>query len=160
MYTSNCQTCGNKISVLYQSKIRLFCNKSCAGIANTKGQFKKGYISWNKGLRGYNSGEKHWHWKGGVTPINRMIRTSSDYMEWRIKVLRRDNFTCTMCGVKNGMGRKVVFHIDHIKPFATHPELRLDINNGRTLCKDCHKLTDSFGVKNINQNYVNIHGAA
>jgi 5-methylcytosine-specific restriction endonuclease McrA len=36
-------------------------------------------------------------------------------------------------------------HADHIKPFASHPELRLSLNNGRTLCRRCHLETDTFG---------------
>jgi predicted restriction endonuclease len=27
----------------------------------------------------------------------------------------------------------------HIKPFATHFEMRFDVDNGMTLCKACHK---------------------
>ena len=30
---------------------------------------------------------------------------------------------------------------DHIKPWAYYPELRYDINNGRTLCVEHHRLT-------------------
>lgn len=36
------------------------------------------------------------------------------------------------------------------KDFALHPELRLDINNGRTLCKSCHKKTENYGFKKSN----------
>jgi hypothetical protein len=28
-------------------------------------KFTKGYTPWNKGKSGYNSGEKHYHWRGG-----------------------------------------------------------------------------------------------
>lgn len=28
-------------------------------------KFKKGFTPWNKGLAGYNSGNKHYHWQGG-----------------------------------------------------------------------------------------------
>lgn len=34
-----------------------------------------------------------------------------------------------------------------IKPVRTNPELILDVNNGRTLCKPCHIKTDSYGGK-------------
>jgi hypothetical protein len=79
-------------------------------------------------------------WKGGITPINRVIRTSKLYKLWRQMVFQRDNFTCVWCGAKD-----VYLNADHIKPFAYFPELRFYINNGRTLCVPCHKKTDTYG---------------
>ena len=43
--------------------------------------------------------------------------------------------------------KKVYLYSDHIKPFAYFPELRLDIDNGWTLCEDCHKETETYGVR-------------
>ncbi|HAR0336044.1 TPA: HNH endonuclease, partial [Enterococcus faecium] len=31
-----------------------------------------------------------------------------------------------------------ILEVDHIKELEYHPDLALDINNLRTLCKDCH----------------------
>lgn len=83
-------------------------------------------------------------WKGGITPQTKKIRTSLEYRMWRESVFRRDNFTCIWCGVKSGCGKTVILHADHIKPFAYFPELRFAIDNGRTLCIDCHKKTDNY----------------
>lgn len=113
-------------------------------------------MGWNKGLKGIyhhsletklkmsnsRKGSKCHFWKGGVTPINQQIRTSKEYKDWRLKVFKRDNFTCQECG-----SRGVTLNADHIKPFAYFPELRLVIENGKTLCKDCHKKTDTYGSK-------------
>ena len=87
-------------------------------------------------------GEKSPHWKGGITSINHKIRTSPEYADWRLKVFERDNYTCVECG-----SRGVTLHADHIKPFAYYPELRLVIENGRTLCVPCHKKTDTYSGK-------------
>jgi len=87
-------------------------------------------------------GSKNPNWKGGVTPKNTAIRQSTEYKDWRIKVFQRDNYTCQECG-----SRGVTLHADHIKPFAYYPELRLVIENGRTLCVPCHQETETYGWK-------------
>src|SRR3989304_6576359 len=78
-------------------------------------------------------GSKHWNWKGGITSINNRIRHSIEYRLWREAVFARDNWTCVLCGCRGGELRA-----DHIKMFAFHTELRLAIDNGRTLCFECN----------------------
>ena len=92
-------------------------------------------------------GKDHHNWKGGITKINHAIRTSLEYKLWRTAVFQRDNYTCIWCGDRNGNGKTVILHADHIKPFAYFPELRVALDNGRTLCIECHKTTDSFFKK-------------
>lgn len=106
--------------------------------------FKKGHIPPNKGkpllkLRG----ENHWNWKGGKgnKENRRFIMSTLEYKLWRTAVFERDNYTCVWCGLKGYL------HADHIKPWALYPELRFAIDNGRTLCRECHYKTDTFGNK-------------
>lgn len=87
-------------------------------------------------------GEKCHLWRGGITIINKAIRSSFEYRLWRESVFKRDNYTCKFCGQRGNR-----LHADHIKPFAYFPELRFDLNNGRTLCKECHKTTDTYGFR-------------
>lgn len=107
-------------------------------------RFKKGHkpLTSGKNLIGLQTGESHWNWKGGVTPINEKIRKSMEYRLWRTAVFERDNYTCVWCGEKG-----IYLHADHIKPFAYFPELRFAIDNGRTLCKECHQTTETYGAK-------------
>ena len=93
---------------------------------------------------GTQKGEKNGMWKGGITAWYQIIRTSSAYKEWRNKVYKRDNYRCVICDTP-GSGKNL--NADHIKPFAYYPELRFDVNNGRTLCIDCHKQTDTYAGK-------------
>lgn len=135
--------------------------------------FKKGYTPWNKNTscrvnkicicgktfrvlpadirrgRGNfcskpcaHSKERNKAWKGGVTPLNSLIRKSSRMREWRKTVFERDNYTCQGCGQ---VGSEL--QVDHIKSFADYPELRFDIDNGRTLCKPCHLKTPTWGFR-------------
>lgn len=105
--------------------------------SNSPTKFKKGQIAPNKGKKlSKITGENHWNWKGGLTPLNHKIRCSLEYKLWRTAVFERDGYTCVWCGKVGGD-----LNADHIKPFAHYPELRLAIDNGRTLCVSCHRTT-------------------
>jgi len=114
------------------------------------GSFKKGHkpniTSFKKGnklsektrkkMGNSRKGEKNHQWKGGITPENKRIRHSIEFRLWREAVFARDNWICQECGKR---GTKLNAH--HLKPFAKFPELRFAIDNGRTLCENCHNLT-------------------
>ena len=70
-----------------------------------------------------NSGENHGQWKGG-----------SRYW-WSRTILKRDNYTCQICGLRD----KEVVEADHIKPRSKYPELQQSLDNGWTLCANCHR---------------------
>lgn len=123
-------------------------NKGLKGICKPNSDsFKKGHsapiTAFTKG-HSNSKGEKNWNWKGGVSPINERLRKSKEYKLWRVAVFERDDYTCQECGIKGGE-----LHADHIKPFAFYPQLRFAIDNGRTLCVNCHRQTDTWGIKNM-----------
>jgi len=92
-------------------------------------------------------GEKSYLWKGGINPFRKSLRTCFEYRQWRSDVFTRDDFTCQECGQRGGS-----LHAHHIKSFSsilqyyeiTTKEEALEceelwnINNGITLCKECH----------------------
>lgn len=90
-------------------------------------------------------GEKSHLWQGGITPLNLRARNCIEYKLWRESVFKRDEYTCKECDAHSGNGKAVYLTADHIKPFALFPELRYAIDNGLTLCWECHKKTPTFG---------------
>ncbi|GAH13905.1 unnamed protein product, partial [marine sediment metagenome] len=56
-----------------------------------------------------------------------------EYVNWRRLVFQRDNFTCIVC---EKVGGRLNAH--HLKSWKNYPKLRYKINNGITLCKECH----------------------
>lgn len=101
-------------------------------------------------------GENHHNWNGGITPLSDQIRRLPEYKQWRSDVYQRDNWTCQTCEQRGG---KLEAH--HIKEFAQiikdnnitniweaqFCEELWDINNGVTLCVECHNLT-KVGIGN------------
>jgi hypothetical protein len=82
------------------------------------------------------SGEGHWHYNADLTIEEReTMRAFPGYTAWQIAVKKRDNFSCQCCGDKRG-GNLVSHHLDG---WNIAREKRLDVDNGVTLCEDCHK---------------------
>lgn len=79
-------------------------------------------------------GKYHWNWKGGITKENRALRNCARYKEWRKQVFERDNYTCQICKQKR---KKLNAH--HIEKFSINKLKRFDVNNGITLCEECHR---------------------
>lgn len=90
----------------------------------------------------------HNFWKGGKTDKAKIFRKSIEYRLWREAVFARDNWTCQKCGA-----RCCELHPHHIKPLSIYPELGLAIDNGMTLCVDCHRETDSYAGKGLKRGH-------
>jgi hypothetical protein len=107
-------------------------------------------------------GESHKNWKNPeerIETVNGQIRTCQKMKEWKLAVLKKNNFSCVKCGKTRKDG--VILNADHIVPFAKIKkqynilslldaitcEALWDVNNGRTLCVECHQLTETWGGK-------------
>jgi hypothetical protein len=113
-------------------------------------------------------GELASNWQGGITPLHFRIRKIIEFKAWKRKVFKRDNWICQNCGIIN-----TYFEAHHIKSFskiyrqflekynqfspfedqetlirlATKYQPFWDVDNGKTLCVDCHKITNNYKKK-------------
>lgn len=111
-----CKNCNNIFKA--KSTNTTFCTKDC-------------HIKYLKSnLKGLNNP----NWKGGLGNENKIFRRSDEYKEWRNLVFKRDNYTCQDCKQIGG-----TLHAHHVKSYKYYPELRIDVDNGLTLCFECHK---------------------
>lgn len=92
-------------------------------------------------------------WKGGYSSVISLIRKCFKYRQWVSDIFMRDDYVCQNCGVKGG-----ILNAHHIKSFslivrennidtvekAIECEELWNLNNGQTLCIDCHRKTDNF----------------
>jgi hypothetical protein len=98
-------------------------------------------------------GENHYNWKGGKVSLNRQIWHSLMYFDWRSKIFIRDNWTCQTCGKRgchleahhiitvNNLIKK--YNLKTIEDVERCADFWI-IDNGVTLCKDCHNLTKGY----------------
>lgn len=59
-------------------------------------------------------------------------RNTPEHRQWRREVLQRDGEACRVCEYQG------YSHVHHIKPLEKYPDLATDIDNGITLCGNCH----------------------
>lgn len=138
--------CGKEFSVKPSLDRVVSCSRSCAqlgkkhtneqkrriGLASKGNKHSLSHTPWNKGLKGFMAGEKHYNWKGGSGTFRHQEMGRTKYAEWRKAIFERDNYTCVECSEKG------YIQADHIKSWAKYPELRYELDNGRTLCMNCH----------------------
>jgi 5-methylcytosine-specific restriction endonuclease McrA len=139
---------------------RKFCSKDCAYLGRElKGLFQHGHadlvppekrghseetraklVVANRKAAKY--GPDNPLWKGGAREQRKREMIGYRYRDWRNAVFSRDNWTCQFCNVRGGY-----LEADHIKPWCAFPDLRYEVDNGRTVCRPCHVKLDTHGPK-------------
>lgn len=174
---NRCEDCGKiicKVSKRCKScvgKMKIFSKKHRKAISNAmKGrklseEHKRKVKENHANMKG-----KKCNWYiDGRTPLYTKIRALNESINWRKQVYKRDNYTCQRCG------KKGILNAHHIKSFAKILEEFLEyynwldpvkdkykllslskkwedfwnIDNGITLCGDCHKQTKSYLNKGL-----------
>ena len=59
-------------------------------------------------------------------------RTNTTLQHWAAQVKKRDGFRCVICG------RTEHLEAHHLIPVRVDAELKYSVQNGITLCRDCH----------------------
>lgn len=174
IYFTYCDGC-RSIMPEYVSKIKQekhYCKKKCQPAWNKgrkyneieKSKMNMSGLSygraWNKGLENpYRDetllkmslaqigriGSRASNWQGGISRAYKTGYNSPEYKEWRRAVFERDNYTCQKCGKHSSELPYITAH--HIKSFSKFPSLRFDIDNGITVCEDCHCKLDRYRAR-------------
>lgn len=150
----SCEYCDKKLTKKQQYNHQRFCSSKCRSLKlpMPPRPSRAGSIPWNKGLTKMTderlkvmaenrTGEKNWMYVHGKSKAHRTSWQTSVHKAWRKAVFDRDDYTCQLCFTKGG-----TLQADHIKCFAHHEDVRYDVDNGRTLCVDCHKTTKNYGT--------------
>ncbi len=127
------------------------CKCSCGAIVSAySASLKDGrHKTCGKGI--HHSGENSTNWKGGVTSMRFLKRSCQEYKDWRQNVYKKDYFTCQCCGKTI---KEIELHAHHILNMSQHDDMKYSVNNGITLCRDCHYTTvpgsfhNTYGVQN------------
>lgn len=85
----------------------------------------------------YDKEKRYWLWKGEnyLDPLSRK-RNQLKHRKWSVSVRKRDDNKCRDCGIKHK--RLHAHHIISLKE-CINTYLEFDIENGITLCPQCHK---------------------
>ncbi len=114
----NCEWCGKAFSSFVCNK-QIFCSKKC--------------VDERKSV--YFKGENAPRWIDGRSLKKERGILAHRLKLWRLAVLKRDKYKCQKCGQ---IGKNL--HAHHIIPWADDKSKRLDVENGLTVCADCHDL--------------------
>ena len=120
-----------------KKKSEEFKRKMSERLKGHKNFLPKDFIPWNKGLKGFMAGEKHFNWQGGKSFEEYTINWTETLKR---SIRERDKYTCQLCGELQSNIAFSVHHINYIKTDCS-PE------NLITLCVKCHTKT------NYNRNY-------
>jgi hypothetical protein len=70
-------------------------------------------------------------------------RRSPEDLAWKAKVFKRNKNTCQHCGAKTWL------EAHHVKGVRERPDLRHAVENGLTLCHECHYYGVHKGMPNF-----------
>jgi endogenous inhibitor of DNA gyrase (YacG/DUF329 family) len=119
-----CDECGKivyKIQYLIDRNENQFCSIECHGAWRSKHQVGENSPTWNPNL----------------TDVEReQGRKYPEYYEFLTARMEFDEYTCQICGKYSKWGNGLNVH--HLNSYDWNRANRTNIENGITLCRDCH----------------------
>ena len=93
-------------------------------------------------------GKDHWNWNANLSDQQRQDNkrrgNQIKLRDFRYSVFKKDNFICQSCGIYGGKLR-----VHHIQNFCWDIKNRYNVENGITLCEECHNdFHNEYGIKN------------
>ena len=145
-----CEWCGKSYTIgRYRKNKTRFCSNKCRYEWISKNITGLGNPMYLPIMDKRFKGKSNPNWKGGVTSFHSQIRNCFEYRQWRSDVFTRDKYTCQICGDDRGGNLQAhhktafinILNKYEITTFeeALKCEALWNINNGITLCEECHK---------------------
>jgi 5-methylcytosine-specific restriction endonuclease McrA len=76
-------------------------------------------------------------------PKRMKARVDRKLIEWSRKVRERDDYVCQKCGKRDEAN-----HAHHVSPRSQRPDLKYDVDNGKTLCwEPCHSWVHAHPIE-------------
>lgn len=140
-----CANCGKPMRFCPSTaQQRVTCSKEC------RYQLKRGPNGAAAGRRADMEGSKNHNWRGGAIAKSEDWRKSAESFRWKRAVRYRDKYRCRRCGTRQSSEVRLDAH--HVVPGSNSIELRFDITNGVSLCRDCHTWVHS--KNNANREFL------
>ena len=141
-----CCVCGKKKTIFKSRKgENNFCSKGCLHKWRSDNMIANNPVK-RKEVKDkiFDSLKKHYDIVGRSDRTKRRRVYDKKYKGWRLKVFKRDNYTCQKCDKSS-----CYLEPHHIENWATHKKLRYIVKNGITFCGKCHKkFHKRFGYTN------------
>ena len=161
-----CNNCGKEMLAVKNKHNLHFCNEKCRieyakketqiiTCDNCNKEFEQNKYAYNRAKKHFCSKECYDEYRANkketYKEISHYLRTHEKYDEWRAKVFKRDNYECSKCGTKKNLH---AHHINQLYDICDKYDINIDkilnskefndIDNGITLCQDCHALEHPY----------------
>ena len=126
--------------IKYDKSISVTCRCTCGSLFTTNAS------NFFKNYSGCHNCKVHWNYNPNK---DRTVRPALSI--WKRLVLTRDRHICQACN------STISLNVHHIIAFSADKSLAADINNGITLCSNCHKELHSLFGYNVGQNNLSLY---